>query len=41
MLTLQNNATIEDFDLYFVCPTDPSIELIKDGQEEKVTLDNL
>lgn len=41
MLTFQNNATVEDFDLYFVCPTDPTIELIKDGQEEKVTLDNL
>jgi hypothetical protein len=34
-------ASVEDFDLYFVCPTDPSIELIKDGHEEKVTLDNL
>lgn len=41
VLTVQNNATVEDFDLYFVCPTDPSIELIKDGQDEKVTLDNL
>lgn len=41
MLTLQNNATVEDFDLYFVCPTEPSIELIKGGHDEKVTLDNL
>lgn len=41
MLTLQNNATVEDFDLYFVCPTDSTIELIKGGQEEKVTLENL
>ena len=38
---VQNGATVEDFDLYFVCPTDSTIELIKDGQEEKVTLDNL
>jgi hypothetical protein len=32
---------VEDFDLYFVCPTDSTIELIKGGQEEKVTLENL
>ena len=38
---MKNGASVEDFDLYFVCPTDASIELIKDGHEEKVNLDNL
>lgn len=38
---LQKGASVEDLGLYFYNPTNDNIELIKDGKNVQVTLDNL
>ena len=35
------DASIEDYDLSFYNPSDETVELVKDGLNIKVTLDNL